>query len=204
MSKEAFSNKLKQYIPEEAIELVYSWLAPHSIKLRISKPRTSKLGDFRVKRKGQPAMISVNGNLNPYSFLITLVHEIAHLKDFEERKTLNEAHGENWKKVYSQLLLEMMDTGAFPHVLLPALNNHIQRPKAASCSDPGLLDALRKYDDKPSLRLKDLHDGAQFILSNGMQFIRGELRRTRYKCQELNSQKFYLVHGEAEVIAIKS
>ncbi len=189
-------------MPEEAINLVYSWLEPHNIRLKITKPRRSKLGDFRVKSRKEPAIISVNGNLNPFSFLITLTHEVAHLKDFDERKTLREAHGANWKRIYSNLLAEVINTGAFPNELHPALQRHINNPKAASCSDAVLLDALRQYDDEPKARLKELEDGAQFLLTNGMRFERGELKRTRYKCQELNSKKWYLVHGLAEVIKV--
>jgi SprT protein len=202
MSKDLFSKKMMPYMPEEAISLVYSWLEPHNIRLKITKPRRSKLGDFRVKGRKEPAIISVNGNLNPFSFLITLTHEVAHLKDFDERKTLREAHGANWKRIYSNLLSEVINTGAFPYELHPALHRHINNPKAASCSDAVLLDALRQYDDEPKARLKELEEGAQFLLSNGMRFERGELKRTRYKCQELNSKKWYLVHGEAEVIKV--
>jgi len=203
MSKDLFLKKMSSYMPEEAIDLVYSWLGPHNIRLKITKPRRSKLGDFRVKGKQEPAIISVNGNLNPFSFLITLTHEIAHLKDFSERKTLREAHGQNWKRIYSKLLTEVIETGAFPSELHPALRKHINNPKAASCSDATLLDALRQYDDEPKSRLKELPLGAHFLLSNGMRFERGELKRTRYKCQELNSKKWYLVHGEAEVINVE-
>ncbi len=190
-------------MPEQAIDLVYSWLEPHNIRLKITKPRRSKLGDFRVKGKKEPAIISVNGNLNPYSFLVTLTHEVAHLKDYDERKTLREAHGNSWKRIYSKLLVEVIETGAFPADLYPALQRHINNPKAASCSDATLLDALRQYDDEPKVRLKEIADGAQFLLTNGMRFQRGDLRRTRYKCQELDSKKWYLVHGEAEVIIVE-
>ena len=199
MSKEAFSQGLSKYIPSEAIDIVYGWLEPHRIKLKISKPRTTKLGDFRVRSRHAPAQISVNGNLNPYSFLITLTHEVAHLKDYEQRGHLREAHGPTWKEHYIGLLAELRATKAFPEDLIPALDQHMRRPKAASCSDPNLLDALRLYDDHQSLRLKDLQEGANFTLSNGRVFQRGPLRRTRYKCLETSSNRWYLIHGEAEV-----
>ncbi|MEQ9188067.1 MAG: hypothetical protein RLP15_10060 [Cryomorphaceae bacterium] len=199
MSKESFSRSLIKYIPAAAIDVVYTWLEPHRIKLKISKPRTSKLGDFRVRSDSAPAQISVNGNLNKYSFLITLTHEVAHLKDFEHRGHLREAHGESWKKQYVNLLAELRAANAFPNELLPALGRHMRRPKAASCSDPGLLEALREYDDFRVLRVKDLQEGAQFELSSGRVFQLGSLRRTRYKCFELSTQKWFLIHGEAEV-----
>jgi SprT protein len=204
MSKESFRQGLSKYIPEEAIDTVYDWLTPHRIKLKISKPRTSKLGDFRVRGKNHPAQISVNGNLNPYSFLITLTHEVAHLKDFDQRDHLSEAHGASWKKQYVNLLEEVLSTGAFPPDLVPAILQHMERPKAASCSDPQLLEALRQYDDDPGLRLKELYDGALFEIANGRRFERGPLRRTRYKCLEPKSGRWYLIHGEAEVRLLES
>jgi hypothetical protein len=146
MSKEAFANGLGKYLPPSSIDIVHAWLLPHRVKLKITKPRTSKLGDFRVRSKKAPSEISVNGNLNPFAFLITLTHEIAHLKDFETRGTLREAHGAHWKKEYSKLLIELRQASVFPADILPAIDEHIHRPKAASCSDARLLDALREYD----------------------------------------------------------
>lgn len=199
MSERDFRNHLAKYIPAPSIPIVYSWLVPHQIKLKISKPRTSKLGDFRITSRKGPAQISVNGDLNPYSFLITLTHEVAHLKDFDVKGHLRQAHGPTWKAHYKDLLIQLLDEGVFPDDLIPALHRHIDRPKAASCSDPQLLEALRTYDENPSLRLKDLHEGAVFQLSNGRTFERGNLRRTRFKCLEISTQRWFLIHGEAQV-----
>lgn len=199
MSKEQFRTSLQRYLPGSSLDQVYEWLSPYPVKLRISKPRTSKLGDFKVVNKKGPYFISVNGDLNPYSFLITLTHEIAHMYDFIARKTLRQAHGDAWKKKYVELLRALMEQDIFPDELIPALQKHIARPKAASCSDPELLNALRQFDDTPSLRIKDLPPGSLFTLSNGRRFELGELRRTRYKCFDPQRKKWYLVHGEASV-----
>lgn len=199
MSKEQFRTSLQRYLPEASLDLVYEWLHPYPIKLKIAKPRTSKLGDFKVINKKGPYFISVNGDLNPYAFLITLTHEVAHMYDFIERKTLREAHGAAWKKQYITLLHQLIEQEAFPSDLLPALRKHIARPKAASCSDPNLLNALRGFDEAPSMRIKDLPPGSRFTLTNGRQFELGELRRTRFKCFDPARKKWYLVHGEATV-----
>jgi len=202
MSKERFKKQLGPYLPEASLDLVFEWLKEEPVRLKITKPRSSKLGDFRVNSLKGPAQISVNGNLNPYSFLITLTHEIAHYRDFVERRHLRNAHGEHWQRHYRKLLMELQEAMEFPADLKSALDQHIARPKAASCSDPKLNDALRKYDSNPGIRLKDLHEKARFTLSTGREFVRHELRRTRYKCQEVKTGKWYLIHGEVEVMQV--
>ena len=42
--------------------------------------------------------ISVNGNLNKYSFLITLIHELAHLLTFTQYKNRVDPHGRNGRE----------------------------------------------------------------------------------------------------------
>lgn len=202
MNEIEFTAHFTQYLPERALPIVYKWIEGERLYIRISKPRTSKLGDFRVKSRRSIPAISVNGNLNPYSFLVTLAHEVAHFKDFKLRGTLVQAHGDSWKSIYSALLEELINAHSFPEDILPALKRHIDSPKAASCSDPTLLESLRSYDDEPPILLKQLPEGAHFAIANGQIFVKGELRRTRYKCREVNSQRFFLVHGSAEVFPV--
>lgn len=199
MSAEAFAHKMSQYMPEAACPVIYGWLQRYPARLRITKPRNSKLGDFRVDGRRQPPLITVNGNLNAFSFTITLTHEIAHLIDYAERGTLREPHGPSWKKTYSALLKELLAAGTFPSELVPALQQHVATPKAASCSDPTLMEALRVYDDEQVTILKDIPDGGAFALAGGRVFEKGELRRTRYRCREVKSGKYYLIHGQSEV-----
>src|ERR1017187_1881109 len=68
----------RSYIPEQSIEYVLNWFLEHKVRLRISLNRSSKSGDYRPAHQNLPPRISVNNNLNPYDFLITLVHEMAH------------------------------------------------------------------------------------------------------------------------------
>lgn len=197
--KEKFEATLVKYMPAEAVRHAYQWLAPYPVKLKIAKPRTSKLGDFKVVNKNGPYYISVNGNLNPFAFMITFAHEVAHLYDFLDRKTLQEAHGESWKEHYKTLLRELLALGVFPNELLPALEQHINRPRAASCSDALLLEALSLYDEEPAVRIKDLEFGSVFSLSNGRTFELGEKRRTRFKCRDIVQNRWYLIHEQAQV-----
>lgn len=199
MSAEAFTQKMSAYMPEEACPIIFHWLQEYPARLRITKPRTSKLGDFRVENSERVPLITVNGNLNAYAFTITLTHEIAHLVDYTMRKTLRDPHGTSWKKVYSHLLHELLQAHVFPQGLEQFIAQHIASPKAASCSDPKLMEALREYDDEKPIILKELPAGTTFALPGGRVFEKGELRRTRYRCKEISSGKYYLVHGQSEV-----
>jgi SprT protein len=126
MTEAGFVEKMSRYMPAEAATLVYRWLGQHPARLRITMPRASKLGDFRVDPDHPVPMITVNGNLNPYSFTITMVHEVAHLFDYKKRDTLRDAHGTSWKVIYSQLLEQMLNTGIFPAELRPAIMRHLR------------------------------------------------------------------------------
>jgi SprT protein len=196
--------QLSRYMPEDACRLGYQWLKDYPAKLLITKKRKTKLGDFRIRDKNSKPQISVNGDLNPFSFVITFTHEIAHLMDFTKRNTLRNPHGDSWKNIYSTLLMELCKVNVFPDELKPAVARHIRSPKAASCSDVELLQTLRQFDNDPKLTLNQLSPGAQFSLNQNRLFEKGELRRTRYRCMELSSGKFFLVHGASEVQEIPS
>lgn len=196
---EDFKIGIAKYIPQNSVALICQWLDHKPIRIKIVKPRNSKLGDFKVDPRKQIHEISINGNLNQYSFLVTLVHEIAHLYDFLDRKTLSDPHGDNWKNIYSNMMIKMHATEAFPEHLNRAIIKHINNPKAASCSDAELNEALRAYDQIDTHLLKDLPEGDTFILKNGRQFVKGPLQRTRFRCKEVSTGRWYLVNGQAEV-----
>ena len=200
MNEDAFVKQMQRYMPERICRIIYSWLVKYPVKVRISKPRKTKLGDYRIGGGRKQPVISVNGDLNPYAFTLTLTHEIAHHIDFLQRKTLATPHGDSWKGVYSELLLQLLAANAFPDELTPAVARHIQNPKAASCSDPALLRELRAYDQEPMIVLSDLPEGAEFVIvSNQRLFQKGKLKRTRFICTEIQTKKRFMVHGECEV-----
>ncbi len=84
---------LSNYLPEGAFDPVVSLINEYKVHLTVSKARKSVLGDYRHAALGANHKISVNGNLNQYEFLITLLHELAHLLCFEQYKNRVEAHG---------------------------------------------------------------------------------------------------------------
>ena len=74
----------------------------------VTKKRQSVLGDYRHSAIGKNHRISINGNLNKYEFLITLLHELAHLFTFEKFANKVEPHGKEWKHFYGSLLADFL------------------------------------------------------------------------------------------------
>ncbi|MCB0802805.1 MAG: SprT-like domain-containing protein [Flavobacteriales bacterium] len=191
---------LEKYVPKEAISLMIKWLNENRIHLRISQSRKTKLGDFRPGLKNKTHRISVNGDLNPFHFLITFTHEVAHAVIWDKYQRKVNPHGQEWKNCYSEMLEIMMQQVNFPHELIEELEIHINAPKASSCSDPRLYKALKKYDKySKGVFLEDLQEGDLFVLNENRVFKKGKKRRTRYECIDLDKKRLYLVSGHAEV-----
>ena len=56
----------------------------------------------------------MNGTLNNYSFLITLIHELAHLLTFTQYKNRVEPHGREWKRIYGTMMKDFLTPDIFP------------------------------------------------------------------------------------------
>ena len=111
-----------------------------------------------------------------------------------------EAHGEQWKKTFQQLMSPVLSEEIFPVELLSVLRRHMANPKASSFSDSELTAALRKFDKSQSavILLSQLPEGSVFGL-NGRWFKKGKLKRTRVMCREVNTKRDYLVPLDAPV-----
>ena len=72
------------------------------------------LGDYRNAVNGKNHRVTVNGNLNTYAFLITLLHELAHLLAYEQYGNRIFAHGKEWKSIYGKLLHDFLSRKIFP------------------------------------------------------------------------------------------
>lgn len=202
-SKEQVADALRKYLPEAFITYVVSLFQASNVRFKIVPGRATKLGDFRAGMNGEKHTITVNGDLNPYSFLITTLHEFAHLHTFNTFGNRVSPHGNEWKSAYRQLLLPLIESPELPKDIRKALINSLVRTKASSCSDHGLSRVLLNYD-KPKdgvIILEHLPKNSTFAL-NGKQFVKGDLRRKRYICQEVKSKRSYLVNSLAQVIPL--
>lgn len=204
------TNQLKEFIPVSATPQVVAWIIEHQIQLTISRPRKTKLGDYRHPYKGQGHKISVNRDLNPYAFLVTLLHEIAHLFTYNQHKRGVKPHGPEWKANYDFVMQQFLGKKIFPHNVEKAIQQYMMNPAASSCTDCNLMMALRHHDvDKDEKKalglilLKDLPENQHFCFPNDRRIFRkGPLLRKRYKCRNIFSYGDYTVSALAEVFAI--
>jgi SprT protein len=191
---------LHKYIPSPAVPLIAEWIYHFDFKLKIKKSRSSKYGDYRPPLENTNHHISVNRDLNPYSFLVTLVHEIAHLSNFRKNGDRVKPHGEEWKLEFRRLMQPFFELGFFPEDVHRALTRYLLNPAASSCSDIGLLRVLKKYDDvNGSVFLEELPAGTTFVFGKGRKFRKGEKIRKRFCCAEVGSGKKYLFSPLCEV-----
>jgi hypothetical protein len=192
---------LENYLPAIAAPPVLALLHRYKVHLTITRERKSVLGDYRHAHNNATHRISVNGNLNQYAFLITLVHELAHLVTFMEYGNRVQAHGREWKQVYKMLLLQFLEQPVFPPDILDSLHSSLNNLPASSCADEGLMRVLRRYDKKEAgMRLvEELPDGALFALGDGKVFKKGSRLRKRFQCVEVKTGKLYLFSPVYEV-----
>ncbi|MBS1638192.1 MAG: SprT-like domain-containing protein [Bacteroidetes bacterium] len=197
------SEVLKKYIPEPAVPVVARWVVELDFKLKITKERQSKLGDYTPPHQGLNHTITINHNLNQYAFFITLVHEIAHLTTYNKYRNSVAPHGEQWKQEFKTLMQPFLDTAVFPVDVLYALRKYLQNPAAASCSDVTLLRTLKLYDDPDEhnslVLLEHLPYKTHFLYNGSRIFEKGERLRKRFRCKELASGAIYLFSPMAEV-----
>src|SRR6187549_947798 len=144
--KEAPISTLQEYLPPNTLEEVLAYLQFYHVHLTVARDRKSILGDYRHRTHASNHRISVNGNLNKFAFLITLLHELAHLLTFEKFGNRVAAHGREWKKVFGELLATFIQHDVFPSDIRASLLQSLHDPAASSCSDEDLLRTLRKYD----------------------------------------------------------
>lgn len=197
---------LQKYLPETAVEAVYESIVKHKIHLRITKNRTTKLGDYRPAHKGQPHRISINHNLNSYSFLITLVHEVAHLVAFENYGHRILPHGKEWKYCFREIMEPYFSLAIFPNNIEIALKNYLKNPSASSNANLTMARILKKYDaeDGEGVFIEELPNKSQFKIHNGKTYERLEQRRKRIKCYCLDNKKMYLFDPLAKVFPLPS
>lgn len=197
----ARSEILQKYLPESSIPLINKWFNEYKFQLRISRSRLTKLGDYSHPHKGKTHRISVNHNLNSYSFLVTLVHEIAHLTTFNKFGNKVNPHGKEWKEEFRIHLKPVFDLNILPSDIFGILNQYSINPKASTCTDLNLVKVLKKYDTNSEyVHLEDIPEKSIFRLRNGRSFIKGARLRKRFKCVELNGKKNFLISPVAEVI----
>ena len=194
------SEILKKYLPEQSVTLIAQWIVEFDFKLKIKKERSTRLGDYTSPRAGANHTITINHNLNKFAFLITLVHEVAHLVTYNKHKNSVNPHGREWKQNFQQLIQPFLNTDIFPLEVFSALRKYMQNPAASSCSDVNLLRTLKLHDENSdTVFLEYLPLNAMFLYNGSRVFQKGERIRKRFKCKEITTGMTYLFNPLVEV-----
>lgn len=154
--------------------------------------------------------ITVNADLNPYAFLLTYIHEVAHCAVYRTYKRPGPPHGKIWQTTFQRLMAPLLTEAVFtPDLLLP-LQRYFVKPAATTAGHPALRQALRHYDlngaqvtDQPCVvgagePLWTLSDGQSFVFQK-KTFLRGKLRRTRVVCKEICTGRSYAILADVRV-----
>ncbi|MFA0962013.1 SprT-like domain-containing protein [Roseivirga sp. BDSF3-8] len=191
---------MKNHVPQNAVHYCVDLWQKYPFRFRLAGNRRTKFGDYRFERATGIHIITVNSSLNPYAFLITFVHEVAHLVAFDTHGHHIKPHGKEWKITFRRLFQPLLSDLIFPGDVLVALKHYFINPKASSYSDPKLALALQAHDRMPEGKdsLAGLPRGTRFKL-NGRVFEKGLKRRTRVMCIEVKTGRNYLVSLSALV-----
>ncbi|WP_339626481.1 SprT-like domain-containing protein [uncultured Winogradskyella sp.] len=195
---------LLDFVPSPSIHLLVNLLDADNLSVKIKNERKTRHGDYRQLPNGKH-QITVNSNLNPYRFLITLVHEVAHFEAYKIHGKTIKPHGKEWKQTFQHLMLPFLRPEIFPLELLPLLAKHFINPKASSDTDTQLAFALKQFNEPNDKHyVFEVSLGQDFKLYNGRVFKMGNKRRKRFECVEVKTGKLYLFNPNAEVELIKN
>ncbi len=197
--KEELTRRLAPFVPEGTAVQVVDLIAHHKVRFRISRPRSSKLGDYRPPDRNSGHRISINGDLNPFGFYITTLHEFAHLIAFEKYGRRILPHGKEWKATFGDLLKQSLQQQIFPENIKIELERYLRSPSASSCADHGLSRAIRNFDEQPQIILEELPENARFSINGNRVFQKGRKLRKRFRCLDEKNQRIYLISAIAEV-----
>ncbi len=202
--KEVAISSLSDFIPANTYDLVEPFLLHYKVHLTITRTRSTVLGDYRNAIAGRAHRISVNGNLNKYAFLITLLHELAHLITFEKFGHRVSSHGKEWKMQFSELLKHFLKNEIFPDDIKTQLTASLKNPAASSCADDALMRVLRKYDQikEGHCLVEEIPQGYCFQTKNGKLYRREEQIRKRIRAIEVDTGRVYLFSPIYEVIKV--
>lgn len=189
------------YFPENAVDYCFDIWKKNDFHFKITKKRQTKLGDYRFYFLDKSHTITINGDLNRYSFLVTYLHEVAHLYTRLKHGNKPEPHGQEWKTEFKLVAKPMLISEVFPPKILRVFSDYLVNPKASSCADHDLIDALSSYDEPDNKEpLVQVSVGKTFAFNNRV-FMKEKSVRTRSLCKEIESGRKYLISNAARVIA---
>ena len=195
-------NALDDFLPTGSYPFVEPFLIDYKVHLTITRSRKTVLGNYRHAHLEKTHRITVNGDLNKFAFLITLLHELAHLVTFIKFGNKVAPHGVEWKHQFGQILKQFLEKNLFPSDIRNQLILSINNPAASSCADLGLMRVLRKYDevDEGYCLVEEIEEGGVFQINDGRIFKRVKKLRKRIQAIEISTGRMYLFSPIFEVL----
>ncbi len=203
MNPEKIYSILQDHVPGAALQYCIQLWHETPFQLKITRTRQTKVGDFTTRKSSQPR-ITLNHELNPFLFLITYVHEVAHLRVHLQHGNRVDPHGEEWRTKFTDLMQPTLNEVIFEVDILIALKKHMANPKASSFADTDLTKVLRQYDKNAGqyATLSDIPEGSIFRFQ-GRFFKKGKIKRTRVLCHEVKTKRHYLVPADVLVSGVQ-
>ena len=199
-AREKLYRILQKHVPGNAVHYCLDLWSAKPFHFKVTRKRNSKLGDYRFNPNDGSHSISVNHDLNQYSFLITYIHEVAHLLTNERNGRRTPPHGKAWQTNFRELMEPVLSDLIFPGDILLTLKKHMRQPKASTYSDSRLLSVLRSYDEHQTdlIPLAQVEEGDIFEFNEKL-YKKIQLRRTRVLCQLSGTSRKYLISKMALV-----
>ena len=194
---------LDPFLPPDTRPLVEKWLAPHAVRLVVKRPRKTKRGDFTPPQRGKMPTLTVNADLSPLQFMLTLTHEIAHLMVWAEKGNTRRPHGAGWKRCFGRLLDELATVDSLPAEYREAIGAHGRNPKSSAHCDVRLLEVLRRLEGGDDHWLDDVSVGGHFSF-RGRRFEKLKSNRSRCLCRDLDDGQKYHIAKTASVVALSA
>lgn len=201
--KEKLLRILKRHVPETAATYCLQLWEQQPFNFKVTRQRQSKLGDYRYDPLHKTHTITINHDLNPYAFLITYLHEYAHLSTTTHYGKKVPPHGKEWKSTFQNIVRPVLSVTIFPPSILEPLRAHMQHPAASTYRDAALVRALRVFDpsQEDEITLEELEEGTVFAF-RGNLYKKLQTRRTRVLCQRAGAARRYLISKTAIVSVI--
>lgn len=139
---------LQDLIPEAARPLIREWSEKYGVIYTVVARRKTKLGDHRYDSLRRISSITLNEDSNPYRFLVTLVHELAHARVRFESPARVAPHGKEWKTAVKEMMFEVKERGVFPYDVEVAIERHFSSPKYTDTIDSVFVRILDQYSDR--------------------------------------------------------